>query len=189
MNHESSETTRLDIFSHTEDTHRWYLKENVVKEEEYSREYCGRCLASRARSRCQRSRDEVSVALGLQKKLFRLSQSDSDTRSSSLISRGHSAGAPCKMGFSTCARAAIIRRKCILEIAATTGVPHFFSVFFLLKRETRSLPSLASQLLLACWAWFISVTKKVESTYGKSIRDVHTTICFRSWFYMNVETI
>lgn len=52
----------------------------------------------------------------------------SDTRSSSPISRGHSAGAPCKMGFSTCARAATIRRKCISEIAATAGVP--YSVFF-----------------------------------------------------------
>ncbi|EGI70595.1 hypothetical protein G5I_00642 [Acromyrmex echinatior] len=88
---ESCGTTRPDTFPRR-DTRLWYLKVNVVKEEEYPREYRGRCLAGRARSRCQRSRDEVPVALRLQKKLFRLSQSDSsDTRSSSPISRGHSA--------------------------------------------------------------------------------------------------
>ncbi|KYM91434.1 hypothetical protein ALC53_01502 [Atta colombica] len=87
---ESCGTTKPDTFP--SQRYLWYLKVNVVKEEEYSREYRGRCLAGRARSRCQRSRDEVSAALRLQKKLFRLSQSDSsDTRSSSPISRGHSA--------------------------------------------------------------------------------------------------
>jgi len=132
---ESCGTTRPDTFP--SQIYLWYFKVNVVKEEEYPREYRGRCLAGRARSRCQRSHDEVSAALRLQKKLFRLSQSDSsDTRSSSPISRGHSAGAPCKMGFSTCARSGDHQTKMHLGDCNHGGCSALF--FFLWSRESRS---------------------------------------------------
>lgn len=146
-NEESCGTTRPDTFPRTRDTRLWYFKVNVVKEEEYPREYRGRCLAGRARSRCQRSRDEVPAALGLQKKLFRLSQSDSDTRSSSPISRGHSAGAPCKMGFSTCARSGDHQTKMHLGDCSHGGCS---ALFFSFEARIPVLPSLPSRLLLAC---------------------------------------
>lgn len=67
-------------------------------------------------------------------------------------------------------RAAIIRRKRILQIAtAAAGVPR--AGIFLDRLDQSPHPTSAPlQLFLECWEWFISVTKKVKSIpYGKCI--------------------
>lgn len=139
------------------------LKVNMVKEEPDRRTYRGRCRRSSARDVKGRAAMYPRDLEEYTRRLFRLSQSDADVRSSSFLSH--------TLPLSRCTvqngiiyvreSAAIIRRKCTSEIAAATGVPR--ADIFLVRSDQSTLTS-APSLFLECWEWFISVTKKVEST-------------------------
>lgn len=152
---------------------RWYFKVNAVKEEVYIREsnIRGRCLVGRGvkgrATKCRRPWDYRRSYSGYHNRALRHAFSWSP------ISRGHSAGAPCKMGFSTCARAATIRRKRISEIAAAAGVPRSFFVLFpfrarIPKPDPSILPHPTAFSVLS-----VIYFRNEESTYlrGESIRD------------------
>lgn len=134
-------TIEQDTFSRPEDTHRWYFKVNVVKEEEYPREVSRRSSAVEVSKVARRSAGDLGITeeaipvitIGL--------------RHAFLVAHLAWPLSRCAVQngiFYVCESAATIRRKCISEIAGHGCSVLFFFFFLPSKRESRtqSLPSL-----------------------------------------------